>query len=64
MQNVTVTLKSTPTIIIAICCYINRQKYRYQVWVDFRVLAVQHTYVTGFAKTDQIVTTAEIQFNA
>ena len=40
MQNITETLKSTPTIVIATRYYINRQKYQRQVWADFRVLKV------------------------
>ena len=35
MQDVTETLKSTPTIVIAIRYYINRRKYRRQVLGSF-----------------------------
>ena len=42
MQNVTEILQSIPTIVIAICYYINRRKYQHQVWADFRVPKVYH----------------------
>ena len=55
MQDVTETLKSTPTIVIDIRYYINRWKYQYQI---FRMLHGSVTYqdsVSHEAKKEQAV---------